>query len=94
MQPWLSAPKLSAKSTIAGPGNAFVAEGKRQLVGEVGIDIFAGPTEILIVTDEATDPFLVATDILSQAEHVPDSLLSSLLRRRLLKSPFASLANY
>lgn len=58
---------------IVGPGNAFVAEGKRQLFGEIGIDLFAGPTEILIVTDETADPFTVATDILSQAEHGPDS---------------------
>lgn len=58
---------------IAGPGNAFVAEAKRQLFGEVGIDLFAGPTEILIVTDDKADPFTVATDILSQAEHGPDS---------------------
>jgi histidinol dehydrogenase len=58
---------------IAGPGNAFVAEAKRQLFGEIGIDLFAGPTEILIVTDETADPFTVATDILSQAEHGPDS---------------------
>ncbi|KAL4889914.1 histidinol dehydrogenase [Aspergillus ambiguus] len=58
---------------IAGPGNAFVAEGKRQLFGEVGIDLFAGPTEILIVTDETADPFTIATDIISQAEHGPDS---------------------
>jgi histidinol dehydrogenase len=58
---------------IAGPGNAFVAEGKRQLFGEVGIDLFAGPTEILIVADDAADPFTVATDLLSQAEHGPDS---------------------
>ncbi|KAH8682850.1 histidinol dehydrogenase [Tricladium varicosporioides] len=58
---------------IAGPGNAFVAEGKRQLFGDIGIDLFAGPTEILIVTDERADPFTVATDILSQAEHGPDT---------------------
>lgn len=58
---------------IAGPGNAFVAEGKRQLFGEVGIDLFAGPTEILIVADDTADPFTVATDLLSQAEHGPDS---------------------
>ncbi|KGO37740.1 Histidinol dehydrogenase [Penicillium expansum] len=58
---------------IAGPGNAFVAEGKRQLFGEIGIDLFAGPTEILIITDETANPFTVATDILSQAEHGPDS---------------------
>lgn len=58
---------------IAGPGNAFVAEAKRQLFGEVGIDLFAGPTEILIVADEHADPLTVATDLLSQAEHGPDT---------------------
>ncbi|KAK5082578.1 hypothetical protein LTR70_008306 [Exophiala xenobiotica] len=58
---------------IAGPGNAFVAEGKRQLFGEVGIDLFAGPTEVLIVADEHADPYTVATDLLSQAEHGPDT---------------------
>lgn len=58
---------------IAGPGNAYVAEAKRQLFGEVGIDLFAGPTEILIVADDAADPFVVAVDLLSQAEHGPDS---------------------
>ncbi|KAK1767554.1 putative histidinol dehydrogenase protein [Phialemonium atrogriseum] len=58
---------------IAGPGNAFVAEAKRQLFGEIGIDLFAGPTEVLIVADETADPFMIATDLLSQAEHGPDS---------------------
>jgi sulfopropanediol 3-dehydrogenase len=58
---------------IAGPGNAFVAEAKRQLFGEVGIDLLAGPTEILIIADESADPFTVAVDLLSQAEHGPDS---------------------
>ncbi|WP_193045541.1 histidinol dehydrogenase [Mycolicibacterium baixiangningiae] len=58
---------------LAGPGNAFVAEAKRQLFGEVGIDLFAGPTEVLIVADEHADPFIVAVDLLSQAEHGPDS---------------------
>jgi sulfopropanediol 3-dehydrogenase len=58
---------------LAGPGNAYVAEAKRQLFGEVGIDLFAGPTEILIVADAAADPFVVAVDLLSQAEHGPDS---------------------
>lgn len=58
---------------LAGPGNAFVAEAKRQLFGEVGIDLFAGPTEVLIVADENADPFVVAVDLLSQAEHGPDS---------------------
>lgn len=58
---------------IAGPGNAYVAEAKRQLFGEVGIDLFAGPTEILIVADEHADPFFTAVDLLSQAEHGPES---------------------
>ena len=58
---------------LAGPGNPYVAEAKRQLFGEVGIDLFAGPTEILIVADEYADPFIVAVDLLSQAEHGPDS---------------------
>jgi sulfopropanediol 3-dehydrogenase len=58
---------------VAGPGNAYVAEAKRQLFGEVGIDLFAGPTEILVVADDSADPFLVAVDLLSQAEHGPDS---------------------
>ncbi|MGE2833254.1 histidinol dehydrogenase [Mycobacterium sp. SMC-4] len=58
---------------LAGPGNAYVAEAKRQLFGEVGIDLFAGPTETLIVADDTADPFVVAVDLLSQAEHGPDS---------------------
>jgi sulfopropanediol 3-dehydrogenase len=58
---------------ICGPGNAYVAEAKRQLFGEVGIDLFAGPTEILVIADEYADPFVVAVDLLSQAEHGPDS---------------------
>jgi sulfopropanediol 3-dehydrogenase len=58
---------------LSDPGNAYVAEAKRQLFGEVGIDLFAGPTEILIVADEDADPFIVAVDLLSQAEHGPDS---------------------
>jgi sulfopropanediol 3-dehydrogenase len=57
---------------VAGPGNAYVAEAKRQLFGEVGIDLFAGPTETLIVADGTADPFVVAVDLLSQAEHGPD----------------------
>jgi sulfopropanediol 3-dehydrogenase len=59
---------------LVGPGNAFVAEAKRQLYGRVGIDLFAGPTETLIIADEAgCDPELAATDILGQVEHGPDS---------------------
>ncbi len=58
---------------LAGPGNAYVAEAKRQLFGEVGIDLPAGPTETLIIADDTPDAFLVAVDLLSQAEHGPDS---------------------
>lgn len=58
---------------ITGPGNAYVAEAKRQLFGTAGIDLLAGPTEILIIADDTADPALVATDLLGQAEHGPDS---------------------
>ncbi len=58
---------------LAGPGNRFVAEAKRMLFGRVGIDLFAGPTEILIIADEAADPRIVTTDLVGQAEHGPDS---------------------
>ena len=58
---------------ITGAGNPFVAESKRQLFGAVGIDLLAGPTEILIIADETADAALVATDLLGQAEHGPDS---------------------
>lgn len=58
---------------VTGPGNAFVAEAKRQLFGVVGIDLLAGPTEICVIADETADPALVATDLLGQAEHGPDS---------------------
>jgi sulfopropanediol 3-dehydrogenase len=58
---------------IAGPGNAFVAESKRQLSGRVGIDLFAGPTETLVIADEAVDGEICATDLLGQAEHGPNS---------------------
>lgn len=58
---------------LVGPGNAFVAEAKRQLYGRVGIDLFAGPTETLIIVDETVDAELCATDLLGQAEHGPTS---------------------
>ena len=58
---------------LVGPGNAYVAEAKRQLYGEVGIDLFAGPTEILVIADDTAHPITVAVDLLSQAEHGPDS---------------------
>lgn len=58
---------------LVGPGNAFVAEAKRQLFGRVGIDLFAGPTEVLVIADESSDAEIVATDLLGQAEHGPNS---------------------
>src|SRR5690606_34746591 len=58
---------------IAGPGNAYVAEAKRQLFGRVGIDLLAGPTGILIIADDTADIAMVVTDLLGQAEHGPTS---------------------
>src|SRR6185437_16106991 len=58
---------------LVGPGNAFVAEAKRQLYGRVGIDLFAGPTETLIIADDTVDGEICATDLLGQAEHGPTS---------------------
>jgi sulfopropanediol 3-dehydrogenase len=58
---------------LCGPGNAYVAEAKRQLFGKVGIDLFAGPTEILVVADDSADVEMIATDLLGQAEHGPTS---------------------
>lgn len=58
---------------LVGPGNKYVAEAKRVLFGRVGIDVIAGPTEILVLCDESSDPFLVANDVVAQAEHGPDS---------------------
>lgn len=59
---------------LVGPGNAYVAEAKKQLFGQVGIDLIAGPTEILVVADETADVQMVATDLLGQAEHGPTSV--------------------
>ena len=58
---------------LVGPGNMFVAEAKRQLFGRVGIDLFAGPTETLVIADESVDGEMCATDLLGQAEHGPTS---------------------
>ncbi len=58
---------------LCGPGNAYVAEAKRQLFGKVGIDLFAGPTEILVGADDSADVEMIATDLLGQAEHGPTS---------------------
>ena len=58
---------------LVGPGNAYVAEAKRQLFGQVGIDLLAGPTEVLVIADETADAEICATDLLGQAEHGPTS---------------------
>jgi sulfopropanediol 3-dehydrogenase len=62
-----------AADILVGPGNQYVAEAKRLLFGRVGIDLFAGPTEILVIADETADPQIVATDLVGQAEHGPNS---------------------
>jgi histidinol dehydrogenase len=62
-----------AVDLIAGPGNRFVAEAKRQLIGTCGIDALAGPTELLVLADGSADPAWVAEDLLAQAEHDPDA---------------------
>lgn len=62
---------IAAVDMLVGPGNAFVAEAKRQLFGRVGIDLFAGPTETLVIADETVDGEMCATDLLGQAEHGP-----------------------
>src|SRR5258707_7161224 len=64
---------IGAVDMIVGPGNAFVAEAKRQLFGRVGIDLLAGPTETLIIADDTADTEICATDLLGQAEHGPTS---------------------
>lgn len=65
--------KIAAVDVVTGPGNAWVAEAKRQVYGVVGIDMVAGPSEIVVVADEQNDPDWIAADLLSQAEHDPTS---------------------
>src|SRR5207244_8213243 len=69
----LGTKSIAAVDMLVGPGNAFVAEAKRQLFGRVGIDLFAGPTETLVIADETVDGEMCATDLLGQAEHGPNS---------------------
>jgi sulfopropanediol 3-dehydrogenase len=64
---------MAGVDMIVGPGNAYVAEAKRQLFGRVGIDLFAGPTETMVICDDTVDAELVAVDLLGQAEHGPTS---------------------
>ena len=69
----LGTQSIAAVDMLVGPGNAFVAEAKRQLFGRVGIDLFAGPTETMVIADDSVDGEICATDLLGQAEHGPDS---------------------
>ncbi|MEM5470272.1 histidinol dehydrogenase [Hoeflea sp. AS60] len=69
----LGTEQVAPVDMLVGPGNAFVAEAKRQLYGRVGIDLFAGPTETLVIADETVDGEICATDLLGQAEHGPNS---------------------
>jgi len=66
-------PSIAPVDMLVGPGNAYVAEAKRQLFGRVGIDLLAGPTEILVIADDSADVDMIATDLLGQAEHGPTS---------------------
>jgi sulfopropanediol 3-dehydrogenase len=69
----LGTESIAAVDMLVGPGNAYVAEAKRQLFGRVGIDLLAGPTEVLVIADETASVEMVATDLLGQAEHGPTS---------------------
>jgi len=69
----LGTASITGVDMLVGPGNAYVAEAKRQLYGKVGIDLFAGPTETLVIADDSVDGELCATDLLGQAEHGPNS---------------------
>jgi sulfopropanediol 3-dehydrogenase len=75
---------LHAVDMVVGPGNQYVAEAKRQIFGAVGIDLLAGPTEILIIADDRADPEVVACDLLGQAEHGPTSPAILVTRSRAL----------
>ncbi len=69
----LGTQSIAPVDMLCGPGNAYVAEAKRQLFGRVGIDLLAGPTEILVIADDSADVEMIATDLLGQAEHGPTS---------------------
>jgi sulfopropanediol 3-dehydrogenase len=69
----IGTPSIASVDMLVGPGNAYVAEAKRQLFGRVGIDLFAGPTETLVIADDTVDGEICATDLLGQAEHGPNS---------------------
>ncbi len=78
----LGTDSIAPVDMIVGPGNAYVAEAKRQLFGRVGIDLFAGPTETMVICDDSVDAELVAVDLLGQAEHGPTSPAYCITRSR------------
>ena len=80
----LGTESIAAVDMLVGPGNMFVAEAKRQLFGRVGIDLFAGPTETLVIADDSVDGELCAVDLLGQAEHGPTSPAALLTNSRKL----------
>jgi sulfopropanediol 3-dehydrogenase len=85
---------LQPVDMIVGAGNKYVAEAKRQLFGTVGIDLLAGPTEILIIADETADPHILAADILGQAEHDPNARQALIsLSRRIAEETMKELEN-
>lgn len=66
-------PRIAAVDIVVGPGNAYVTEAKRQLQGVIGIDMLAGPSEVVVIADAGANPRWVALDLLAQAEHDPDA---------------------
>lgn len=90
----LGTASIPAVDVLVGPGNVYVQEAKRQLVHLIGIDSFAGPSELMVILDEAADPRLVALDLLAQAEHGPASpLLAVSPSRAALDALAAQLSN-
>ncbi len=82
----LGTPSIRAVDKIVGPGNAFVAEAKRQLFGRVGIDSVAGPSEVFIVADDSANPEHIAADLIAQAEHDPGSAILATPSRKLAQA--------
>jgi sulfopropanediol 3-dehydrogenase len=83
---------LDPVDLVVGAGNKYVAEAKRQLFGDVGIDLLAGPTEILVIADDEADPYIVAADLLGQAEHDPNSRICLIaLSKKIAESTLAEL---
>jgi sulfopropanediol 3-dehydrogenase len=83
---------VSKADILVGPGNQYVAEAKRQLFGQIGIDMFAGPTDSLVIADSTADPLFVATDLISQAEHGYNSPVWLVTNNRKLANKVLELA--